>query len=227
MLIEYVVPPLLGAFIGYITNWLAIKMLFRPFEEKYIFGFKVPFTPGLIPRRRKEIALSIAETVEEHILPLEKLYKLFEDSNYKERLYQRIELIIDELINNILEDLKKNIKESISLGKVSIKGAVVITAIDKLIDKAMDKLRQKIKKSLIEKASNTIEKHFEEELPIMLSQLKIKDMVVETFMEIDIETLEKVVIGFSEKQLKYITYTGAVLGFLIGLLQTVYLLIIN
>ncbi|ACO03507.1 MAG TPA: DUF445 domain-containing protein [Persephonella sp.] len=227
MWIEYLIPPLLGAFIGYVTNYIAIKMLFRPFEEKYIFGFKVPFTPGLIPRRRKEIANSIAETVEEHILPLEKLQKLFEDSNYKERLHQRVELVIDELISNILDDLRKNIKEGISLGKITIKGAVVVTAVDKLLDKAIEKLRLKLKEKLIEKVSGTIEKHIEEELPIMLSQLRIKDMVVETFMEIDIETMEKVVMGFSEKQLKHITYTGAVLGFLIGLIQTTYLLIIN
>ncbi len=227
MWVEYVIPPLLGAFIGYVTNYIAIKMLFRPFEEKYIFGIKIPFTPGLIPRRRKEIAYSIAETVEEHILPLEKLHKLFEDSNYKERLHQRVELVIDELISNILEDLKKNIKEGISLGKITIKGAVVVSAVDKLIDKAIEKLRLKLKEKLIKKVSGTIEKHIEEELPIMLSQLKIKDMVVETFMEIDIETMEKVVMGFSEKQLKHITYTGAVLGFLIGLIQTIYLLIIN
>ncbi len=82
MELSIIIPPILGAFIGYITNWLAIKMLFRPFEEKYIFGFKVPFTPGLIPRRRKEIAESIATTVEEHILPAEKLKKLFEESDY-------------------------------------------------------------------------------------------------------------------------------------------------
>lgn len=198
MWIEYLIPPLLGAFIGYVTNYIAIKMLFRPFEEKYIFGFKVPFTPGLIPRRRKEIANSIAETVEEHILPLEKLQKLFEDSNYKERLHQRVELVIDELISNILDDLRKNIKEGISLGKITIKGAVVVTAVDKLLDKAIEKLRLKLKEKLIEKVSGTIEKHIEEELPIMLSQLRIKDMVVETFMEIDIETMEKVVMGFQK-----------------------------
>ncbi|NPA51290.1 MAG: DUF445 family protein, partial [Aquificae bacterium] len=82
---SFIIPPLLGAFIGYITNWLAIKMLFRPYEEKYLFGIKLPFTPGLIPKRRKEIAESIAKTIEEHILPAEKLKKIFEESNYKQR----------------------------------------------------------------------------------------------------------------------------------------------
>ncbi len=220
---DLLIPPVLGAFIGYITNWLAIKMLFRPYEPKYIFGIHVPFTPGLIPKRRKEIAQSIAKTVEEHILPQEKLMKLFEDSNYKQRLHKRVELVIDDLIDSIVEDIRKTIKEGISLGKINIKGAIVLTAIDKLLDKAIENLKQKLKKKLIEKASDKIEKHIEEELPIIIGQLKIREMVIETFMEIDIETLEKIVIGFSENQLKHITYMGAVLGFVIGVIQSIYI----
>jgi len=127
MELSIIIPPILGAFIGYITNWLAIKMLFRPFEEKYIFGFKIPFTPGLIPRRRKEIAESIATTVEEHILPAEKLKKLFEESDYKSRIHKRVELVIDELIDSIIDDLKKTIKEGMSLGKINIRGALIRT----------------------------------------------------------------------------------------------------
>jgi len=59
----------------------------------------------------------------------------------------------------------------------------------------------------------------------MLSQLNIRQMVIETFMELDIETLEKIVVGFSEKQLKHITYTGAVLGACIGMVESVYIFI--
>ncbi|NPA54524.1 MAG: DUF445 family protein [Aquificae bacterium] len=220
---DFFIPPILGAFIGYITNWLAIKMLFRPYEPKYILGIHIPFTPGLIPRRRKEIAEAIAKTIEEHILPQEKLIKLFEDSNYKQRLHKRVELVIDDLIESIIEDIRKTIKEGISLGKINIKGTLIITAVDKLLDKAIDNLKQKLKRKLIEKASDKIEKHIEEELPIMISQLKIREMVIETFMEIDIKTLEKIVLGFSEDQLKYITYIGAFLGFLIGIIQSIYM----
>ncbi len=50
----YIIGALIGAVIGYITNWLAIKMLFRPREAKYIFGMKLPFTPGLIPKEKVE-----------------------------------------------------------------------------------------------------------------------------------------------------------------------------
>lgn len=58
---KFFIPALVGAFIGYITNWLAIKMLFRPHHEKRIFGIKLPFTPGLIPKEKDRIAKSVGK----------------------------------------------------------------------------------------------------------------------------------------------------------------------
>lgn len=63
-----IVPMMVGGIIGYITNWLAIKMLFRPHKEVRILGLKLPFTPGLIPKESKRVAKSIGETVGENLL---------------------------------------------------------------------------------------------------------------------------------------------------------------
>ena len=49
---SYIVVPVLSSFIDYITNDIAIRMLFHPNEAKYIMGWHMPFTPGFIPRRR-------------------------------------------------------------------------------------------------------------------------------------------------------------------------------
>jgi len=65
--------PVVASLIGYSTNWIAIRMLFRPLEEKRIFGFKVPFTPGLIPKRRNEIAENIGQAVGAHLLTPEAI----------------------------------------------------------------------------------------------------------------------------------------------------------
>lgn len=59
---------IVGGFIGYVTNWLAIKMLFRPYREIRILGIKLPFTPGLIPKERNRIATSIGESVGVNLL---------------------------------------------------------------------------------------------------------------------------------------------------------------
>lgn len=63
-----IVPMIVGGIIGYITNWLAIKMLFRPYREIRILGVKLPFTPGLIPKESTRIASSIGASVGENLL---------------------------------------------------------------------------------------------------------------------------------------------------------------
>lgn len=59
---------IIGALIGGVTNVIAVKMLFHPFKTYYIFNKRVPFTPGLIPKRRAEIADKIGQVIEEHLL---------------------------------------------------------------------------------------------------------------------------------------------------------------
>lgn len=65
---SYIITPAAGAVIGYFTNWLAIKMLFRPHKQLYVGKIKVPFTPGLIPKEKERIALSLGDTVGNYIL---------------------------------------------------------------------------------------------------------------------------------------------------------------
>jgi uncharacterized membrane protein YheB (UPF0754 family) len=65
---ELMITPIIGAAIGYCTNYIAIKMLFKPYNEKKILGIKLPFTPGLIPKERARIASSIGEVIENHLL---------------------------------------------------------------------------------------------------------------------------------------------------------------
>ncbi|UTE79016.1 MULTISPECIES: DUF445 family protein [unclassified Rossellomorea] len=66
---------IVGALIGGVTNSLAIKMLFRPYRAYYIGKFKVPFTPGLIPKRRGELAEQLGKMVVDHLITPESLQK--------------------------------------------------------------------------------------------------------------------------------------------------------
>ena len=74
--LTYIARPLIGAVIGYITNDIAIRMLFRPRRAKYIFGFRLPFTPGLIPKEKARIAASIGEAVSKNLMNREVLEKI-------------------------------------------------------------------------------------------------------------------------------------------------------
>ena len=73
--LSYLLGPLSGGIIGYITNLLAIKMMFRPHQPRYIFGMKVPFTPGLIPKERGRIAEAVGTSISENLMNKEVLEK--------------------------------------------------------------------------------------------------------------------------------------------------------
>lgn len=73
--LSYLIGPTSGLVIGAFTNWLAIKMMFRPHQPKYIFGMKMPFTPGLIPKERERIAEAVATSISENLMNKEVLEK--------------------------------------------------------------------------------------------------------------------------------------------------------
>lgn len=71
--LTYIARPLIGAVIGYVTNDIAIRMLFRPRTAKYVFGIKLPFTPGLIPKEKSRIAASIGSAISKNLMNREVL----------------------------------------------------------------------------------------------------------------------------------------------------------
>ncbi|MDO4338755.1 MAG: DUF445 family protein [Eubacteriales bacterium] len=73
MILEYISGPLIGAVIGYCTNYLAVKMLFYPKKEIRIGGHKLPFTPGAIPKGKPRLARAIGEIVGKTLLTEEDI----------------------------------------------------------------------------------------------------------------------------------------------------------
>lgn len=88
---KLLIPVLVGAIIGYITNWLAIKMLFKPLKEKKILGYKLPFTPGLIPKERSRIAKSVGDTIGQHLLSPETIVKALCSDKISSQIYSYFE----------------------------------------------------------------------------------------------------------------------------------------
>ena len=72
---HYLIGPAVGAVIGYITNDIAIRMLFRPHQAKYVMGIHIPFTPGIIPKEKARIAGAIGKAVSENLMNREVLEK--------------------------------------------------------------------------------------------------------------------------------------------------------
>lgn len=70
---SYIIPPLVGGIIGYVTNDIAIRMLFRPHTAKHIMGWRVPFTPGIIPKEKGRIAEAVGTVISDNLMSQEYL----------------------------------------------------------------------------------------------------------------------------------------------------------
>ena len=91
MFLQYISGPVLGAVIGYITNDIAIRMLFRPRTAKYIFGKRVPFTPGIIPKEKNRIAGAIGGAISENLMNKEVLEKTLLSDEMLEKLRNTVD----------------------------------------------------------------------------------------------------------------------------------------
>ena len=76
-MLVYLMPPLIGAVIGYFTNYIAVKMLFRPRREVRLFGRRLPFTPGAIPKNKPRLARTIGQVVSNTFFTEENLTAQF------------------------------------------------------------------------------------------------------------------------------------------------------
>lgn len=97
----------MGGIIGYFTNDVAIRMLFRPYRAYYIGGKQVPFTPGLIPRNQERLARRISDTIMGSLLTPEELQKLARRLLQPERVQSALLWLLRLAIDQIQEDKER------------------------------------------------------------------------------------------------------------------------
>jgi uncharacterized membrane protein YheB (UPF0754 family) len=101
---QIALPPVAGSIIGYFTNDLAIKMLFRPYKPLFLFKKQLPFTPGLIPRNQERLAKRVSDTIMNSLLTPEELQKLAKRLLQKERVEGAILWLLQLTLKQIKED---------------------------------------------------------------------------------------------------------------------------
>jgi hypothetical protein len=101
----FLVPALAGAVIGFITNVIAIRMLFRPLKELRLFGLRVPFTPGLLPRQRHKLADNIGAMVERELLTPEIIRGRLRREEVREGVKNSVSRFTEKILDTALADL--------------------------------------------------------------------------------------------------------------------------
>ena len=88
--LKIIIPILVGALIGYCTKYIAIKMLFRPQKPIYVFGKKLPFTPGVIPKNKSRIAAAVGNAVGQNLFTNQDIVNAITESGLKNNLSEKI-----------------------------------------------------------------------------------------------------------------------------------------
>jgi uncharacterized membrane protein YheB (UPF0754 family) len=100
----FIAPPIVGGIIGYFTNDIAIKMLFRPYRTLYIGGRRLPFTPGLIPRNQERLAKRVSDTIMGSLLTPEELQNLARRLLQTERVQSAILWLLKLALDQVQAD---------------------------------------------------------------------------------------------------------------------------
>lgn len=156
---KYIATPLIGAVIGYVTNWIAVKMLFRPRKEIRVFGKRLPFTPGVIPRGQGRLARAVGNVVETQLLTPEylgeKLLSKESEEEFKshvqswidsqkaseDTLYSSISNIVEEdRLNNFIASAEESLSDFLSEKIIAMEPGKLI--VDKVMQEAQNKLSE-------------------------------------------------------------------------------------
>lgn len=189
---RYLVGVIIGAIIGYITNWLAIKMLFKPHNEKRILGIKVPFTPGLIPKEKERMAKNVSESVGEHLLNRETVGTALKEPTVKVKVREAIENKIDKFLlgkgtvkERMVQLFGEKSNDIIALGEIKAKNKIIDILKEKNEEKVVSEflfteisLRLKEEPIFIKEFLNNIDEEFIiEKLKTMISKDKFYEII--------------------------------------------------
>lgn len=189
---RYIVLPLIGAAIGWITNVLAIKLLFRPYNPITIpfFNYKIQ---GLIPKRREDVINSVSEVIEKELLSAEDIL-----------VYLRSGNLMDEFTQIIIDSVQKRVEEkmpSFIFGKMR----------EVILDLINEYLRKQVPLA--------VEQTVNEMADVFQKKIRPAEIIREKLSGFSFEQFEVLVLQIAKKELKHIEYLGAILGFVIGLGQ--------
>ncbi len=187
--------PFISAFIGWFTNWLAIKMLFHPREPKNILGFKLQ---GIFPKGQKEFAQKLGILVSQELISFQEIKEKFNNPAVIDKAMPLVESKMDVFFTKKLSEHMPLLSMFVSKDTISKIKEGISTEIRNSLPEVLDKF------------SNELE-----------SQIDIEKMVTEKVASFSSDKLEDILNSILKKELFFVEIIGAVLGFIIGVMQIV------
>ena len=191
---EYALGPVIGMAIGWSTNWLAVQMLFRPRRPVRLPGLRFQ---GLVPKRRAEIAERMGAIIAEELIHADDVSRIIESADLGTPILE----IIDERIGRFLDEQKRRLPRL-------AQRFVSANLLDRLRATAMDEIGRALPQ-LVGSISAAI-----------LDKVDFKRIVVDKMNAVEVEQIESIVHRLARRELRAIELAGAVLGLLIGAVQS-------
>ena len=198
---QLLVMVLISGAIGWITNWVAIKMLFRPHKEINFGLFKIQ---GLIPKRKAEIGTGIASIIQNELISVKDVISNIDREEFSKRLNSLIDDVLDK-------NLKKKVKEKFPLLQMFFTDKVAKDVGNTIKDIVMEN-----QEKIFEIFSNYAEENIDFEV-----------IISDKISNFSLDKLEEIITLLANKELKHIEVIGAILGMLIGAEQYLITLIIK
>ena len=193
LLIQLLIIPIISAFIGWFTNWVAIKMLFHPKEPKQILGITFH---GIFPKRQKIFAEKLGKMISVEFLSFEDIEQKIADPQNLEKLMPMIETHVDNFLKNKLSDEMPFL--SLFIGNKTIQ------SLKKTFMQELETLFPQIMK--------TYAGHLQEELDL-------EKIVIEKVSAFSTDKLEDILYQIMSKEFRLVEILGGVIGFIIGIVQ--------
>ena len=198
---QLLVMVLISGAIGWITNWVAIKMLFRPHKEINLGLFKIQ---GLIPKRKAEIGSGIANIIQNELISVKDVISNIDREEFSKRLNSLIDDVLDK-------NLKKKVKEKFPLLQMFFTDKVAKDVGNTIKDIVMEN-----QEKIFEIFSNYAEENIDFEV-----------IISDKISNFSLDKLEEIITLLAKRELKHIEVIGAILGMIIGAVQYLITLIIK
>ena len=200
--------PVISAGIGYLTNVVAIRMLFHPQKPMNILGFKVQ---GLIPRRKNEMAGAIANIIQEEFISGEDIEVVVRDA-FKRRK-------IDEIITQTLQERAEAVRNRVSFR----------TPFQRVAGRLLPSRVKSIPQWVIGQVVRNVipPEVIVQKVAIEAREFGLEDYIVQKINEYEEGRLENIIHNLAARELRLIEMYGGILGFLVGIVQVIILTVLS
>lgn len=194
IMLKYFTTPFICALIGWVTNRIAIRMLFHPKRPIQILSWT---WQGIFPKRQSELAQSLGQLVEEELINHQDIKEVINDPEFIQKLKKRVENYLENFIEEKLTSLNPLLANI-------LKGSVL----------------EKIKETIVQEVELLIPDIMEQATNELESRLKFSRIVQEKIESFSMDKLEQVIFTIMKREFRFVEVIGGVLGLIIGIVQS-------